>query len=378
VPVDTSRMADDCIGSTTFRVRDLTAIYRQRAHADNPCVIDRLRLIAEHYEPLPKVQVTIRYHGHRVPVGHVEAGLRSGSLAASWPEELNRRVVTLTTRYHFAPTDSAQRNLLAEGVPDQHTPVTGNTVIDALLRAVAALSGRVAPVRVACLGLTFKADVDDLRESPALHIAEELATWVDCELRVYEPFIKELPRSLAGTTKRDDGRQWREGHGRRRRRASACQSLAVWAHSARSAGRQNGDRHAWCPESTPERHFSKFPKQKCSTGGNPEAPRYRRTSCFSNLTRREDARSQSLPLHTARHEPWHWMTAFWPLHRVANETDLSRHARRPDLHSRGAGAEAPQRLALDCLAHQPDFGRHRAHAGGLQSGLIAAEGAPAA
>jgi UDP-N-acetyl-D-mannosaminuronic acid dehydrogenase len=62
----------------------------------------------------------------------------------------------------------------------------------------AALAGRVGPVRVACLGLAFKADVDDLRESPALHIAEELATWVDCELRVCEPFIKELPRSLAG------------------------------------------------------------------------------------------------------------------------------------------------------------------------------------
>ena len=62
----------------------------------------------------------------------------------------------------------------------------------------AALAGRTAPVRVACLGLAFKADVDDLRESPALHIAEELATWADCELRVCEPFVKELPRSLAG------------------------------------------------------------------------------------------------------------------------------------------------------------------------------------
>ena len=62
----------------------------------------------------------------------------------------------------------------------------------------AAFAGRAAPVRVACLGLAFKADVDDLRESPALHIAEELATWEDCELRVCEPFIKELPRSLAG------------------------------------------------------------------------------------------------------------------------------------------------------------------------------------
>lgn len=72
----------------------------------------------------------------RLPVGHVEAGLRSGSLAAPWPEEMNRRVATLATRFHFAPTERARRNLLAEGVPDAHVYVTGNTVIDALLCTV--------------------------------------------------------------------------------------------------------------------------------------------------------------------------------------------------------------------------------------------------
>ncbi len=61
----------------------------------------------------------------------------------------------------------------------------------------AALAGRAAPITVACLGLAFKADVDDLRESPALHIVEELAMWADLELRVCEPFVNELPRSLA-------------------------------------------------------------------------------------------------------------------------------------------------------------------------------------
>jgi len=68
----------------------------------------------------------------KIMVGHVEAGLRSGSMHAPWPEEFNRRVAALTTRFHFAPTAQARSNLLAEGFPDAHINVTGNTVIDAL------------------------------------------------------------------------------------------------------------------------------------------------------------------------------------------------------------------------------------------------------
>ncbi len=69
----------------------------------------------------------------QIPVGHVEAGLRSGSLYAPWPEEMNRRVTTLATRYHFAPTPQARLNLIAEGIDEASIYVTGNTVIDALL-----------------------------------------------------------------------------------------------------------------------------------------------------------------------------------------------------------------------------------------------------
>lgn len=64
---------------------------------------------------------------------HVEAGLRSGNLMSPWPEELNRRIASLTTRLHCAPTAWARDNLLAEGVPAENIEVTGNTVIDALL-----------------------------------------------------------------------------------------------------------------------------------------------------------------------------------------------------------------------------------------------------
>ncbi len=67
-----------------------------------------------------------------IPVGHVEAGLRTGDLRAPFPEEANRRQASVLTTLHFAPTAQARDNLLAEGVPAGRVTVTGNTVIDAL------------------------------------------------------------------------------------------------------------------------------------------------------------------------------------------------------------------------------------------------------
>ena len=69
----------------------------------------------------------------RIPVGHIEAGLRTGNLDAPFPEEANRALVSRIASYHFAPTEAARQNLLAEGVPKERIWVTGNTVIDALL-----------------------------------------------------------------------------------------------------------------------------------------------------------------------------------------------------------------------------------------------------
>ncbi|MPY75490.1 MAG: UDP-N-acetylglucosamine 2-epimerase (non-hydrolyzing) [Alphaproteobacteria bacterium] len=68
-----------------------------------------------------------------VPIGHVEAGLRTGDLAAPFPEEANRVLVSRLARLHFAPTAKSRDNLLAEGTPAERIFVTGNTVIDALL-----------------------------------------------------------------------------------------------------------------------------------------------------------------------------------------------------------------------------------------------------
>ena len=68
----------------------------------------------------------------RVPVGHVEAGLRTGDLARPFPEEANRRIIDLVADLHFAPTELGRRLLLAEGVAADSIFVTGNTVVDAL------------------------------------------------------------------------------------------------------------------------------------------------------------------------------------------------------------------------------------------------------
>lgn len=71
-----------------------------------------------------------------IPIGHVEAGLRTYDLHAPFPEEWNRRAIGLLAAYHFAPTMQARENLLAEGIPQERITVTGNTGIDALMQTV--------------------------------------------------------------------------------------------------------------------------------------------------------------------------------------------------------------------------------------------------
>ena len=68
----------------------------------------------------------------KIPVGHVEAGLRTGNIYSPWPEEMNRKLTGAIASLHFSPTEMARDNLLAEGVPVDRVMVTGNTVIDAL------------------------------------------------------------------------------------------------------------------------------------------------------------------------------------------------------------------------------------------------------
>lgn len=77
---------------------------------------------------------------HHVLVGHVEAGLRTGKKDEPHPEEVNRRLTTHLSDFHFAPTDLARKNLLSEGIGAENITVTGNTVIDALMLTQARLA----------------------------------------------------------------------------------------------------------------------------------------------------------------------------------------------------------------------------------------------
>lgn len=73
----------------------------------------------------------------RIPVGHVEAGLRSGNAERPFPEEMNRQMIARTAHIHFAPSDAARQNLLREGIGGDSIAVTGNTAIDSLSRFAA-------------------------------------------------------------------------------------------------------------------------------------------------------------------------------------------------------------------------------------------------
>jgi UDP-N-acetylglucosamine 2-epimerase (non-hydrolysing) len=92
------------------------------------------------------------YYCH-IPVGHIEAGLRTGKKYDPFPEEVNRRITTHLSDFHFAPTDTARNNLMLEGVNPERVLVTGNTVIDALFLAKARLAEEPS-LAVDCLGPT--------------------------------------------------------------------------------------------------------------------------------------------------------------------------------------------------------------------------------
>ena len=105
-------------------------------------VLDRLQpdLVLVHGDTSTAFAASLACFYKKIPVAHVEAGLRSGDIHSPWPEELNRRIVGQTASLHFAPTALAKSNLVKEGIAPTAVWVTGNTVIDALLHIVKRIS----------------------------------------------------------------------------------------------------------------------------------------------------------------------------------------------------------------------------------------------
>lgn len=104
--------------------------------------LDTLRpdRVLVHGDTLTTMMASLACYFRRIPVGHVEAGLRSGDIYSPWPEEVNRKVTGVIADLHFAPTATAAAALRAENVNENSIHVTGNTVIDALLFAQAKLA----------------------------------------------------------------------------------------------------------------------------------------------------------------------------------------------------------------------------------------------
>lgn len=89
-------------------------------------------VVLVHGDTTTSAAAALAAYYQQIPVGHVEAGLRTHNIYSPWPEEINRQITSRIAEYNFAPTPLSRQNLLSEGVRDESIKVTGNTVIDAL------------------------------------------------------------------------------------------------------------------------------------------------------------------------------------------------------------------------------------------------------
>lgn len=92
-------------------------------------------IVLVHGDTATTFAASLAAYYEKIPVGHIEAGLRTGDIYSPWPEEANRKLTATLTTYHFAPTETSKENLSKEGYSHDDIYVTGNTVIDALLTA---------------------------------------------------------------------------------------------------------------------------------------------------------------------------------------------------------------------------------------------------
>ncbi|WP_272491894.1 non-hydrolyzing UDP-N-acetylglucosamine 2-epimerase [Shewanella sp. OMA3-2] len=100
-------------------------------------------IVLVHGDTATTLSASLAAYYQQIPVGHVEAGLRTGNIYSPWPEEGNRKLTSAIATLHFAPTSSSQANLVNEGINSNLITITGNTVIDALLTIKAKLENDV-------------------------------------------------------------------------------------------------------------------------------------------------------------------------------------------------------------------------------------------
>lgn len=93
-------------------------------------------LVLVHGDTTTTLATSLAAYYERIPIGHVEAGLRTHDIYSPWPEEGNRAMVAQIAKFHFAPTDNAKQNLIKNGVEIENIEVSGNTVVDALMSVV--------------------------------------------------------------------------------------------------------------------------------------------------------------------------------------------------------------------------------------------------
>lgn len=125
--LDIMKNDQDLTDITSSVLHELREVFRQ-AKPDRVVV---------HGDTATTMAASLAAYYQRIPVAHVEAGLRTDNIYSPWPEEINRRVASVIADLHFAPTDQAKANLVAESISPDKIEVTGNTVIDALFEVAA-------------------------------------------------------------------------------------------------------------------------------------------------------------------------------------------------------------------------------------------------
>lgn len=119
---------------------------RAIAAIDEYLSIEKPNIVLVQGDTTTVLSASIAAFYHKIPIGHIEAGLRTGNMLSPWPEEANRVLTTRLATWHFAPTELNKQNLLKEGIPSENIFITGNTVIDALFIALDTIKNNPVPI----------------------------------------------------------------------------------------------------------------------------------------------------------------------------------------------------------------------------------------